>query len=83
MVLILLDNSYPIQSALVNDRVLSTGKQEVCKDNICLFFKSDLRDFPGSPMVKNCIEMQGTPVCSLAQEDATHHRVAKLICHNY
>ena len=39
-----------------------------------------LLDFPGGPVVKNPLPLQGTWVPSLAQEDSTCH---KPLCHSY
>jgi len=41
------------------------------------------RDFPGVPVVKNPPANAGTWVQFLVWGDATCHRAAKLMCHNY
>ena len=41
------------------------------------------RDFPGGPVVKICLPMQGTRVRSLVREDPTCRAATKPTCHNY
>ena len=41
-----------------------------------------LRDFPGSPVVKNSPAIQGTQVPSLVQEDPTCCGTTKPMCYN-
>ena len=40
-------------------------------------FKSRLSDFPGGPVVKNCLSAQGTQIWSLGGEDPTCRRATK------
>ena len=41
------------------------------------------KDFPGGPVVKNPLPMQGTWVQSLIQEDPTYSGAAKPVHHKY
>ena len=43
----------------------------------------DTGDFPGGPVVKNPLPIQGTWVWSLVQEDSTYHRASKSMHRTY
>ena len=50
---------------------------------ICFYKKYPFLDFPGSPVVRIHLPMQGTQVWSLVWEDSLCHRATKPVHHNY